>query len=68
MTPVMVVIVTVEITCQEDPCGELWEGVPVLTRGDRVGGDEVEGSRRREERDWGLKSWGGGEVGWTGRP
>lgn len=35
MTPVMAVIVIVEITCQEDPGGEPGEGVPLLTRGDR---------------------------------
>lgn len=43
MTPVMAVIVTVEITCQEDPCGELGEGVPLLTRGDRGTGKRTGG-------------------------
>ena len=47
MTPVMVVIVTVEITCQEDPCGELGEGVPLLTRGDRGTGKWTGGVERR---------------------
>lgn len=35
MTPVMVVIVIVEITCQEDLDSELGESVALLTRGDR---------------------------------
>ena len=43
MMPVMVVIVTVEITCQEDPCGEPGEGVPLLTRGDRGTGKWTRG-------------------------
>ena len=45
MMPVMVVIVTVEITCQEDPCGEAGEGVPLLTRGDRGTGKWTRGGR-----------------------
>lgn len=45
MTPVMAVIVTVEITCQEDPCGKLGEGVPLLTRGDRGTGKRTRGGR-----------------------
>ena len=57
MTPVMVVIVTVEITCQEDPCGELGEGVPLLTRGDRGTGEEDRGGR--EIGDWRV----GGQAG-----
>lgn len=46
MTPVMAVIVTVEITCQEEPCGKLGEGVPLLTRGDRGTGKRTEGVER----------------------
>lgn len=40
MTPVMVVIVIVEITCQEDPGSGLGEGVAFLTRGDRSGEED----------------------------
>lgn len=47
MTPVTVVIVTVEITCQEDPCGEPGGGVPLLTRGDRGTGKWTGGVERR---------------------
>lgn len=51
MTPVMAVIVTVEITCQEDPGGERGEGVPLLTRGDRGTGKGT-GVGVREIGDW----------------
>lgn len=55
MTPVMAVIVTVEITCQEDPCSKPGEGVPLLTRGDRGTGKRTRGV----ERDCGeLERWG----------
>lgn len=47
MTPVMVVIVAVEITCQEEPCGGLGEGVPLLTRGDKGDGGGDGGGRER---------------------
>lgn len=50
MTPVMAVIVIVEITCQEDPGGEPGEGVPLLTRGDR---GRRGGRGGREIGDWG---------------
>ena len=43
MTAVIAVTVTVEITCQEDPCSKLGEGVLPLTRVDR-------GMRKRTER------------------
>lgn len=57
MTPVMAVIVTVEITCQEDPGGELGEGVPLLTRGDRGTGKRTGGSRKIGDwRVWG-EAW-----------
>lgn len=46
MTPVMAVIVTVEITCQEDPCSKPGEGVPLLTRGDRGTGKRTRGVER----------------------
>lgn len=51
MTPVMAVIVIVEITCQEDSGGELGEGVSLLTRGDR-GMEKRTGGR--EIGYWGL--------------
>lgn len=49
MTPVMVVIVIVEITCQEDLDSELGESVALLTRGDRGVGKRMWG-------DWGLEA------------
>ncbi len=55
MTPVMAVIVTVEITCQEDPGGKLGEGVPLLTRGDRGTGKRTGGAERL-----GIGGLGGG--------
>lgn len=56
MTPVMAVIVIVEITCQEEPGSKLAEGVPLLTRGDRG----------TEERTGGVQRLdiGGREGGW----
>lgn len=60
MTPVMAVIVTVEITCQEEPCGELGEGVPPLTRGDRGTGRRTRGGEGIETVDWSV---GGGRLG-----
>lgn len=58
MTPVMAVIVAVEITCQEDSCSRLGEGVPLLTRGDR-GTAEGTGGRYREIEEK-LERWGPG--------
>lgn len=58
MTPVMAVIVTVEITCQEDPGGELGEGVPLLTKGDRGTGKRTGGVERL-----GIGGLGGGRLG-----
>lgn len=60
MTPVMAVIVAVEITCQEDSCGGLREGVPLLTRGDR---GRAEGTRGRAVERL-KRSWSGGGPGW----
>lgn len=56
MTPVMAVIVTVEITCQEDSCSRLGEGVPLLTRGDRGTAERTRGGYREIEEK--LERWG----------
>lgn len=56
MTPVMAVIVTVEITCQEDSCSRLGEGVPLLTRGDRGTAEGTRGGYREIEEK--LERWG----------
>lgn len=56
MTPVMAVIVTVEITCQEGSCSRPREGVPLLTRGDRGTAEGTRGGYREIEEK--LERWG----------
>lgn len=58
MTPVMAVIVIVEITCQEGWSSRLGEGVALLTRGDRGDGGEA-GGGSRGTGDRGVRGEGG---------